>query len=318
MGTYNKMSLYGPIERGRGIIYVNKDSMDAFIDIVLQQIRREFHRPEPRWTLRHRWTDIPAEKRTWMENECNRDSEFDALGLRKSLMKRMKEKKTPVTYATCPYGEVIVGHDETRDEDIPWGLWGRILRLFSSKRNSKPRFTVYFLAHASRRTFPSLPSTILPQHINGGYTYPCQADTIVLYRAEDATRVLIHELQHACCLDHHENGLDHVEADTEAWAELFYVALLSKGQPKAWNEGGRRQWNWMVAQNHRVRQHLTHPMEFPWRYTVGKQERWERWFFRGTAPPANPAEATDSLRLTAPPTAEQKRAFGVRPSSVVL
>ncbi len=109
-----------------------------------------------------------------------------------------------------------------------------------------------------------------------------------------------------------------MEADTEAWAELFYVALLSKGQPKAWNEGGRRQWNWMVAQNHRVRQHLTHPMEFPWRYTVGKQERWERWFFRGTAPPANPAEATDSLRLTAPPTAEQKREFGVRPSSVVL
>jgi hypothetical protein len=108
-----------------------------------------------------------------------------------------------------------------------------------------------------------------------------------------------------------------VEADTEAWAELFYVALLSKGQPKAWKEGWMRQWNWMVEQNRRVRQHLTTPMGFPWRYTLGKQERWERWFFTGTAPHAA-IQATDSLRLTAPSTAEQKRAFGVRPSSVVL
>ena len=37
-----------------------------------------------------------------------------------------------------------------------------------------------------------------------------------IYKAEDATRVLIHELMHSSCADNHENGIDIVEAETEA------------------------------------------------------------------------------------------------------
>jgi hypothetical protein len=158
---------------------------------------------------------------------------------------------------------------------------------------------------------------IKPQHINGGYTYHCNRETIMIYRAEDATRVLLHELMHSCCLDKMERGIDQVEAETEAWAELLYIGFLSQGKAQLFRLLHQRQSDWMRVQDQAVKAHMKKPRDFPWRYTMGKEEVWQRW---GILLPisAYEKEAQMSLRLTAPPSDMIKRRFHVSPKSTIL
>jgi hypothetical protein len=285
------------------------------IDLLLNRIRQEYQRPPPKWVLSH---SIPSAHQRWIHQEAQTPSEFDALQLRKNVLQYPSQS---IVYATCPYGFLIVYFEQYDPADLPWDMWGRILRLFYEGQ----RFTVYLLASSTPRRFPSPPGSrspgvIKPEHINGGYTYPCRTDTIVIYRAEDATRVLLHELQHASCLDHPERGIDWVEAETEAWAELLYIALLAKGDPREWQRSWVRQWSWIQQQNKQVRRHLRgglNSVEFPWRYTLGKEEVLRDWF-PSSALPSPTSPPMNSLRLTTPPTATQKREQGVRPSSPFL
>ena len=155
-----------------------------------------------------------------------------------------------------------------------------------------------------------------PTNINGGYTYPCNHETVVVYRAEDATRVLIHELQHSACLDHEELGIDRVEAETEAWAELFYCAFLSHGDTGLFHWMISSQSAWILAQNARVRTYINKTQAFPWRYTIGKELVWRRW---GILVESDvDGYRINSLRLTAPPKADIKRFFGVSSTSIIL
>lgn len=292
------------------------------VELLLDRIRQEYQQSPPRWILS---SSIPPALEKWIHQEAHSPSEFDALRLRQGVLHHPNQS---IVYATCPYGSLVVYLEKHDLADIPWELWGRILRLCYE---GKP-FTIYLLAHSTPRRFPSLPSlpssssspssssAIKPEHINGGYTYPCRTDTIVIYRAEDATRVLLHELQHASCLDHPEKGVDRVEAETEAWAELLYTAFLARGDPLRWNRIWSRQWAWIQKQNERVRRHIRPAtMEFPWRYTVGKEEVLREWF-PSTPSPSTRASlpAMNSLRLTAPPTAAQKREQGIRLTSTFL
>jgi hypothetical protein len=288
------------------------------MDRILQSIRQDVRKAPPGWTI---GKSIPTAAWKWIQKEVQSDSEFDALRLRYHTLHHPERQ---MLYATCPFGSVFVIYsDKTFDpiKDIPWDLWGRILRLFYRKQPSH----IYFLANPSLRRFPSSSSSsssIKPEHINGGYTYPCRQDTIVIYRAEDATRVLIHELQHALCLDHQERGVDRVEAETEAWAELFYTALLARGDPTEWKRLWSRQWKWILEQNRQVARHMRSPFsqEFPWRYTLGKEQALRGWFLPSSlsSPSRTQGLSPTSLRLTAPPTRKQKQEQGVRASSTVL
>lgn len=288
--------------------------MIPFLEPLLHRIQQEYTRSPPRWTL----TDVvPTPLKKWIHQEAYNESEFDVLRLREGVLRHSPQS---ILYATCPYGSLVIYLENHHPDDIPWELWGRILRLFYE---GKP-FTIYLLASSIPRRFPPPSSApIKPEHINGGYTYPCRTDTIVIYRAEDATRVLLHELQHSSCLDHHERGVDRVEAETEAWAELLYTVFLARGIPQAWRRIWSRQWAWIQQQNQKVLRHIRGGPDskaFPWRYTIGKEEVLRGWFpllsfpslsFRSDPP-------MDSLRLTPPPTATQKRDQGVRSSSVFL
>jgi hypothetical protein len=128
--------------------------------------------------------------------------------------------------------------------------------------------------------------------------------------------VLLHELQHGACLDP-DADVDTIEAHAEAWAELLYSAILSKGDPATFHTLWAKQRAWSATQNERVREHLKpgKPFRpFPWRYTLGKTEVLDRWF-----PPVSASSTpTDSLRLTPPPTASLKRAHGVSESTTML
>ena len=296
-----------------------KVSRNALLYTTLDVVRNEFTKPPPKWQITTAQNDIP-----FLVKECNMDSEFDPHKTRQNMINRAKSGESTIQIMQCDYGQVlVVYHDKLQYNHIPWELWGRILRLYTeglkpSRAGRGPKdvckpFKIFFLASPHLRLFPKN-GPIEPQHINGGYTYPCNHETIIIYRAEDATRVLIHELMHSCCLDHMEQGVDQVEAETEAWAELIYIALLSRANTKVFQILLRQQSDWICNQNERVR-HMIIDKQFPWRYTVGKEEVWERW---GILERNWTHRKMESLRLTSPPNSSLKKQFGVAKESTIL
>lgn len=293
----------------------------ALLDAVFDVVRHEYAKSEPIWKA----VPLLPTDFAFLEKECAASSEFDPFGWRKEMFHKYKKGKVVAHVRECEYGRVVALGAQRIAEDIPWGLWGRILRLYVGDTTHPlyhKKAKIFFLATPHLRTVGAQvhPSKkyppIGPENINGGYTYSCNMETIVIYRAEDATRVLIHELQHAACLDHMEHGTDRIEAETEAWAELLYAGLLSQGEKTLFHELVKKQADWMQAQNVMVKRHMRHERQFPWRYTVGKEEVWMRWGIgnRVEQPSLRLTESlrlTQSLRLTPPPTPALKRAFGV-------
>jgi hypothetical protein len=289
--------------------------MSLLIGALLDRVQKEFAKPDIKWET----CDIKEADLKFLKEECSKDSEFDPLNKRKTLFNEMAQGKAAVAMSKCEYGQILAVFENINQlAEVPWDLWGRILRLFSEPWR-KP-FKVFFLANTNLREFPPNSEPIKPQNINGGYTYRCDPETIVIYRAEDATRVLIHELQHSCCLDKPENGVDIVEAETEAWAELFYVAIVSQGKKIIFNDMLKRQSEWMKKQNAKVKKHMANPnsMEFPWRYTIGKEDVWRRWNILSDTVLHPPIKVGDSLRLTYPPNTLVKKRFNVMDTSTIL
>jgi len=291
------------------------------MDALLRQVQNSVQN-----SVQVAWSDAPmtAAMAATLERECTGPSAFDQLESRKTFHAKFKAGHIQPIVRTClvedaPVGTVVALLDsKEEDHDIPWPLWGKILALF--KRPGNKPYTVYFCAHPALRQFPAHSHPTQPLHINGGYTYPCSHEAIVIYRAEDATRVLIHELFHAACCDNPRQSLEQREAETEAWAELFWCGFMNVGlgDLKGLKSLVKRQAAWMVSQNERLRRdsHVAPgPQGFPWRYTAGKEAVWRRWGLLQGAVQGHPV---DSLRLTFPPTAAMKRFYGVRASSTIL
>ena len=285
------------------------------INALLDRVRNEFSKPDVIWKKEQ----VGREDLEFLKKECMKDSDFDLLNKRKTMYDKMIQKQAHLLFYKCKYGQILTICEDDQINQIPWSLWGRILRMFYEGK----KFKVFFLAHKSPRVFPKGEITpeninaefsITPENINGGYTYQCNPETIVIYRAEDATRVLIHEIQHALCLDKHENGVDAVEAETEAWAELIYIGILSGGKKCIFDDMLNRQSEWIVKQNAKVKKHMKH-MEFPWRYTVGKEEVWRRWNILTNF---KSSLKVNSLRLTFPPNDLLKQRFNVSSDSNIL
>jgi hypothetical protein len=300
--------------------------MSILINTLLDRVQKEFAKPDIIWEN----VELNKKDLTFLREECNKDSEFDPINKRKLMFDEMIKGNLFVVTSKCEYGQVMAIF-ETMDQmaELPWDLWGRILRMFSEPWR-KP-FKIFFLGNKSLRQFPLGDEPITPENINGGYTYRCDPETIVIYRAEDATRVLIHELQHSCCLDKPDNGIDIVEAETEAWAELFYISIISQGKKYMFKDLIQRQSEWMIKQNRKVRQHMRNPdspilvekgqpdtMEFPWRYTIGKEEVWERWGLLRRDEMKPVINVGKSLRLTYPPSNILKDRFKVIRDSTIL
>ena len=279
------------------------------IDELLDIVKKEFSKPDIVWKN----SEVNNYDLEFLKTECMKDSKFDLMNKRIIMYDKMITKESNVICRTCKYGQIFT----ICDDPIPWELWGRILRMYYEGKPIK----VFFLGHPSLRTFPksiienvNSEFSITPEHLNGGYTYTCNTETIVIYRAEDATRVLIHELQHASCLDKYKD-IDLVEAETEAWAELIYIGLLSGGKKNIFNDMLNKQSEWIVKQNARVKKYIGKTRTFPWRYTVGKEDVWRRWnilqnFESGLK--------VNSLRLTYPPNDLLKRRFNVSTYSTIL
>jgi hypothetical protein len=288
--------------------------MTPFIEILIDRVKHEYSLPPPRYSD----CEITPQMMSAIQRECTTQNEIDTANMRYYIYNHaFVQGKAPVLCRRSAHGTLIVALESAEQQDeVPWETWFRILRLFHKTKH----ITALVLARMLERIAPSIHHPIKPVHINGGSTYSCSPETICVYRAEDATRVLIHELFHAMCSDDHREGVDWVEAKTEAWAEVIHAIILAKGKRTSAVNGIKKQLQWMEIQNHGIRSgHMqtTAPSEFPWRYTIGKEIVFRRITGLHTEP-SRVAKWSRSLRLTPPPTAEQKRAHGVATSSTML
>jgi hypothetical protein len=146
---------------------------------------------------------------------------------------------------------------------------------------------------------PLIGQPIQPKHVNGGYTKPCNTDSIVVYREEEAIRVVIHELLHASCSDPYDDDIAFLEADTEAWAEVTLIALKAKGEYRdflrLWNQQARYAINQAAAAEQYYS--ITSPKDYGWRYLIGRLERFESYNLP-LSPPPKSVQPLRSLRLT--------------------
>jgi hypothetical protein len=159
-------------------------------------------------------------------------------------------------------------------------------------------YSVFWFAHSGRRLFPAAGRPVEAKHINGGYCMACQPDTIVIYRAEDALRVLIHEMQHASCLDNYKHSLPVIEAECEAWAEIFYSMFMARKHRLSVEDAWQIQLAWALGQNRRLqsKHRVLMPTDYAWRYTIGKENVWRKYGLLWDVVPMNP----NSLSLGVP------------------
>ena len=172
---------------------------------------------------------------------------------------------------SCPYAKVLVFVEKGQPDPTPWIQWGEIFYIFG--QNHEPWRVGFFPAKVHRR-LPDLTEPVGPEHVNGGYTMPCSTNGIVIYRKEEATRVLLHELFHASCCDRPELCLEDKEAETEAWAELVLIAYLAKGKKAVGKRLLQKQLEWMMRQHATLRQFykIQGMQDYIWRYTLAREE----------------------------------------------
>jgi len=212
------------------------------------------------------------------------------------------------------YGKVV--YIQIGRVEPPWDLWGRIFQWLGPApsvlgrqgpapsvlgRQGPPpngqRWRVFWFPAPNKRVMPT-EGEVGPAHLNGGYTFPCKSDCIVVYRNEEATRVLLHEILHAACLDPPAD-LPLKEATTETWAELYLVALCSGGSMKKAAELWAIQSQWISNQNSKlkIQYGIEQPEQYAWRYTVGRELILRS--LKIELPEPKPSRSR-SLRLTSP------------------
>jgi len=254
-----------------------------WIEYFLKNIQSEYAKNPPEIKL----DKITKEDRLYIHEILNNPVGFDAEKLIKDSLTLPLKKYVSDNHSLISYADSI--------EDLE--IWFRILRCLTSEKATR---IVYF-GNLTKRVPPLPGQPIEPVHINGGYTNHCDLRTIVIYRKEDALRVLIHELLHGLCTDP-EVDLPHIEADTEAWAEIIYVGFKARGVKNVWTTLMKKQIQYSLEQAEYVHKYhqVSSAMDYGWRYISG---RLEVWHSLGLSPHSTKMSKTRkyrSLRLTDP------------------
>jgi len=204
---------------------------------------------------------------------ASEDDPFDKGGLKKESVLEIQSKRADILKSTCEYGEILVVSFKNSPIELHWNTWWRAVRLLSP--NHQVRILIF--GHPRKRVLPSESIPIGPEHLNGGAAMRCDSETIVIYRSEEVTRVLLHELFHASCSDPYTKDTPHIEADTEAWAEILLCAMAAKGNPQAWNRYMHEQINWALKQASAIQSkyNIKSPEDYAWRYIIGRLEVWK-------------------------------------------
>jgi len=197
---------------------------------------------------------------------------FDPLKLRRNLWEGTDTGGGQILCKSCAFAKVLWIQPKDTQIEPPWEEWSQVVQWFGSPPDGAKWRIFWFPAHI-QRVLPEKGKEVGPQNINGGYCYPCNPHVIVVYRFEEATRVLIHELLHAACTDPPGASLPIKEATTETWAELLLVALCSRGQETVAARFWKLQSEWIANQNYTLRHYhnVKTINDYAWRYTVGRE-----------------------------------------------
>lgn len=206
------------------------------------------------------------------QKEAFQDSIFDPLKLRRNLWEAVDSGGGTIQCMSCSYAKVLWIQEKGSDKEPPWNEWGRIFQWLGHAPHGM-KWRVFWFPARIQRILPKKGEEVTSKHLNGGYCYPCNPNVIVIYRLEEATRVLIHEVLHAACTDPKEAELPIKEATTETWAELFLVAICSKGNMNKAKYFWHLQSSWIANQNETLKKfyNVKTMDDFAWRYTVGRE-----------------------------------------------
>jgi hypothetical protein len=226
------------------------------------------------------------------------ESAIDEVNYRADMVAKWKAGEVILKIKELPgRTRVVFLGTEEQWQQVPWATWARIFQLVEH-----PIGHVLFYADPRTRVDPEEERQLKAKDINGGYSYICSQELVVVYRFEEATRVLLHELLHTLCFDK-EKGVEDLEAHTEAWTELYLCALLSKGSTVKFNKLWRQQVHWMIEQANTlsVERQVNTPADYAWRYMKGKMEVLQNMgFLRGYITGIHTQSPTSSLRFTTP------------------
>ncbi len=257
---------------------------------LLESVRAEYKKTAPKFSM----VEPSADDIQYITSVANEKDSFDKIGLKQDFADCLAAGTCSIQKATCPMGSFLVMTLPGDSYSPPWNAWWRIVRLLSP---TKPVRIVVF-AHPQKRLPPAHGKVLSQTHVNGGMTMRCDAKTVVIYRKEEATRVLIHELFHASCSDPYDLDVPHLEADTEAWAELVLCAMKAKGSLQGWQREFGKQVRYAVQQaNAAKEQHKVEDHEdYAWRYLTGRLDVWRR--LGVDIPDASQSRRLKTLRFT--------------------
>ena len=260
---------------------------------LVRRARHIWREPVPTWEP----CEATPEELAAAESEANAGKEFDKEGLKLGIWAAYKAGKARIdcrrlgTLARV----ILFVSDGTRQPN--WELWGRVFQWFGPSSDGRPWKMTWFPAKRLRE-FPLLGQDLGPEHVNGGYTTICSTHGIYIYREEEVTRVLIHEMVHASCLDEKHEGwtIPLKEAMVETWAELILIALVSRGSLFRAKSLWVKQSHWIADTNHTAQQNHNEDdaSDYAWRYLSGRRVMYA---MHGIALPA-PRQGTAQVRST--------------------
>ena len=273
------------------------------LPLVLKELYENFrHLEDPVWI-----TDDPTDDDlNHVIKEGSERSEFDPLMLRLEMLKKMQKGSAVLVTKSCRIAKVLAIVTPEQVARIPWAAFGRIFATFGP--SEKPWRLVWFASDAARTlptgaAAPAPTSSLVPTaaHMNGGYAFPCQPETIVIYREEEAPRVVAHELLHAACTDDRTERIEIIEAKTESWAELILVAALATSQ-KHLAELWAIQSQWIADQEEILKGlGVLGPDDYAWRYTVARRQAMQEIGVAIPPPSTNPFNTVKgSMRFSSP------------------
>ncbi len=85
--------------------------------------------------------------------------------------------------------------------------------MASLMRSQTPLIRIFYWDVATPRRLPARGQAIHPIHVNGGASFQCNTTGINVYRSEEASRVILHELIHALCGDVDTTAIDDTICD---------------------------------------------------------------------------------------------------------
>jgi hypothetical protein len=262
---------------------------------IVRQVNQHFDTtPKSQWVR-----DEPTqEDLTHILKEGSQESQFDPNRLRKSMLEDLQGGRAELICRRCQYGKLLVIVHPEYKEQIPWKVLGQILRAFGNQA-----WRVVLFANPSPRVYPDAPLEPGPAHVNGGYAYPGQPKSVIIYRLEECARVLTHELLHAAGTDNMNHNETTRETLTETWAELFLIAIQANGSVRKAARLWRIQAQWIVDQERRLVNDygVVDDSHYAYRYTVARRRVLEGW---GLPFPGGAHAQSTSLRFTAPALTE--------------